>query len=253
MCALVVAALGTLGAAAVQSGVGFGFALILAPVMVVVMPAQQGFVLVLALGVVLNLLVLFGERRPRLVAWGPVRPVLAAALPRLVTGAVIVGALPKTDVQILTGAAVLAAACLQVRAAPRPDGVFDAGTPAAVAVGVVTGVFTTATSVSGPLLVIWLRHRRLGGGCLRDSLNAAFLILNLGGAAALSMLGSQREHVGHLVWLLALGPAVIAGHAAGRFVFDRMSPRRHELAVLGCVLLASVVSLASGAIGLAQR
>ena len=58
-------ALTTLGAAALQSATGFGFALLLSPVLFAIYEPAHALGTVLLLGAGLNLLMLYGERRPR--------------------------------------------------------------------------------------------------------------------------------------------------------------------------------------------
>ncbi len=249
---LVVATAVCVGAATVQSSAGFGFALVLAPVLLVLLPPAQAIGVVLVLGVGLNLLVLCAERRPRQIAWRLMRPVLLAALPGLVFGALVVKTLPKGGLQLVVGVAVVLAAGGQMRGRPTSHIAAEPRPSTSAAIGVATGILTTATSASGALLAIWLHRQKIGGARLRDSLSAAFLILNSTGAAVLSLINGRSEQFGRIAWLLALAPAVAAGHLAGRRVFRRLSPRRHAMLVLICVLIAGTSSLASGAVALAQ-
>jgi uncharacterized membrane protein YfcA len=108
--ALVAAA--ALAAAVVQAATGLGFALVLGPALFALLEPESAIVALTVLGLALNLLVLFGERRRPAVAWGEVRPILAAAAPGTLCGVLVLRALPKPWLQVAVGAAVIAAAVL---------------------------------------------------------------------------------------------------------------------------------------------
>ena len=85
-------------AAVVQASTGLGFALILSPAVFALLEPESAVVAITVLGLALNGLVLFGERRRPLVAWREVGPILVAAVPGALCGVLILRALPKTEV-----------------------------------------------------------------------------------------------------------------------------------------------------------
>ena len=109
-----------LAAAVVQAATGLGFALVLSPAVFALLEPESAVVAITVLGLALNGLVLFGERRRPRVAWGEVRPILVASIPGAVCGVLILRALPKSVLQIAVGVAVIGAAALRARA--RRDG-----------------------------------------------------------------------------------------------------------------------------------
>jgi uncharacterized protein len=162
--------LSALAAASVQATTGLGFALVLTPIMFALLSPEGAIVTVTALGLELNLLVLLAERRRPRVAWGEVAPILAAAVPGVVCGVLLLRALPKPVLQVGVGVAVIAAALLRVRGGRT---VIGPGSPSArLALGFATGALTTSTGVSGPPMALWLSRRGLAPGEVRDSLRA---------------------------------------------------------------------------------
>src|SRR4051812_50067730 len=107
---MALAAVAALVGAAVQSATGFGFALILSPALLAALAPYEAITALLALGIVLNLLVLFDGGRPGPVRWRELAPVLAAAVPGLAMGALALVLLDKPGLQIIVGVAVGAAA-----------------------------------------------------------------------------------------------------------------------------------------------
>jgi uncharacterized protein len=112
---LVLVAASAFVASCVQATSGLGFALILTPVLFALMSPVGAIVTATGLGIVLNVLVLFADRRRLSVAWGEVLPILAAAAPGSVLGLLLLRALPKPVLQIVVGIAVITAALLRLR------------------------------------------------------------------------------------------------------------------------------------------
>ena len=261
------AAVATLIGATLQSATGFGFALILGPVLFATLEPDRALTTLLLLGAALNLLVLFAERRPRQIRWAETLVLLAAALPGLVIGALILRALPKPTIQVAVGIAVLVTALFQAGSRSLPEatppaqpssrpvaGVLPGSVgvlPGSVgvlagSVGLLAGILTTTTSTNGPPLILWLQRRASSPPELRDSINAAFLPLNLLGVVTLELLG--REH-------LSLDPRTVivlltitaAGSVIGRHVFERLDARRFRTVGLLLVVLAGIASILAGA------
>lgn len=237
---LVAAALATGAGACLQSAGGFGFAMVAGPALFAALdPAEAvGALLVLSSG--LNALVLGGERRRAEVRWRELMPMLAAAVPGLVAGVMLLDALPKEALQALVGAGVLAAVAVRGRRLGA------AGATSGYPVGFLAGALTTSTGVNGPPLVLWLQARGARPGELRDSLAASFLGLNVLGVAALT-LAAGAEGSPDTGLLLALAPAAALGHVAGRRLFLRMERPHFEALGTTVVVAAGLASLAAAA------
>jgi uncharacterized protein len=244
---MLLAAIAALVGAAVQSSTGFGFALVLSPALFAVLRPAEAVTSLLILGLALNLLVLFDRGRSEHVDWRRLAPMLAAALPGLGVGVVILGALSKEALQIGVGLAVIAAAAWQLRRRlfARPPRL-AAG--ASLAVGFASGVLTTSISVSGPPIVLWLEAHGVSAREFRATLAASFLALNVaGGAILLAVEGGGALRPGLLAGLLVL---VLAGYLLGAFTFTRVDHERFFRIALGLVLVTGVASLVAGAAAL---
>ncbi len=238
--------LSALTAACVQATTGLGFALLLTPVMFVLLPPVEAIVTVTALGLELNLLVLFAERRRPRVAWGEVAPILAASVPGTVCGVLVLRALPKPALQLAVGAVVIAGALARWRVKRALAGPGSAR--GRLAVGFATGALTTSAGVSGPPLALWLSRRGLAPAELRDSLSAMFLAIGLVAALALIPALGRTPVDPTLLW--AALACVVGGHAVGSRVFARLDARRFEPLLLVVIVGAGMASLVAGAAAL---
>ncbi len=234
-------------AAFVQSATGFGFALILSPVLfATAKPAEAVFAL-LVLGIAINLLVL-AERRRLAAAPADVAAIVAAAAPGAAIGLLLLSVLAKPALQVAVGAAVIAGAAVQLLAERRRSDAVAVARWTVYPAGFAGGVLTTATSVSGPPLVLWLMRRRAAPDRVRDTLAASFLALNALGAAGLALAGSL-EAAPDAGTLLVLLPAAALGQVAGRLGFERLGERRFRAAALVLVIGAGAASVIAGAVG----
>ena len=245
---MVLAALATLVGASVASATGFGFALILSPAMFAVLEPEEAVTTLLVLGLVLNLLMLFGRGgRPGAIRWRAVWPLLLAAIPGLGVGVLLLAAMSKPTLQIAVGVVVIAAALVQARPAARVAA--EPREPAlgsACAVGLASGALTTSTTVSGPPIVLWLQAHGVPREEFRASLAAAFLGLTVAGGAVLA--GGGMLALDPLIVAPLLGVTVV-GQVAGERAFRALDATSLRSAVLALVLLAGVGSVAAGLAG----
>jgi uncharacterized protein len=231
---MVLAALAAFAGAAVQSASGLGFALVLSPALFAVMDPEEAVTAVLLLGAALCALVLIESRG---VGTHGLARLLAPALPGLAVGVLLLAALSKESLQVGVGVAVIAAAAWQLRhrAAIRVP---------ALAAGFLSGVLTTSISVNGPPLALWLESERVPPREFRATLAAAFLSLDVVGAALILV----REGAG-TVDLGQLGPlvaCVLAGYGLGAVGFRRLDPERFSAVVMVVVICTGVASVVAG-------
>lgn len=238
---LLIVAAGAFVASCVQATSGLGFALILTPVLFALMSPVGAIITATGLGIVLNLLVLFAERRRLSVAWGEVVPILAAAVPGSVLGLLLLRALPKPVLQIVVGIAVIVAAFVRLRGRLL---VHAHGPWKRATLGFTTGTLSTSTGVSGPPVALWLSSQGLGATGVRDSLSATFL--GIGILTAVTLLPVLHDaHVGLSLMVVAV-VSVVVGHAIGSRLFARLTGNRFELLLLAIIVIAGATSLVLG-------
>jgi uncharacterized membrane protein YfcA len=248
---VILAAAAALVGASVQSATGFGFALILSPAMLAMLGPHEAVTALLVLGLALNLLLLFGDGgEPGAVRWRAVGPMLLAALPGLGAGLLLLAIISKPGLQLIVGAAVVAAAIVQVRGSPAQAaaGVREPTLRSACAVGLASGALTTSTTVSGPPIVLWLQSQGIAAAELRASLAASFLGLSVAGVALLAAGGALRLEPEVVLPLLGM---TVLGHLLGARALRGLDPSRFRSAVLALVVAAGLASLVAGIAGVA--
>lgn len=243
--ALAAAATGAL----LQTTTGIGYALVAGPALLAITPAPRAIATLLLTSILVNVLMLARVPHPAGDLRGSIAPLLAWSLPGLIAGVMLLAVIPKQVVQVTVGVAVLAAVGVALRARPRrrPTVARRARAWNVAVVGLACGTLTTATSVNGPLLLMWLNARHATAAQVRDALALCFLGLNLLGAGALALL-SNGGGVLDAALLAELIPAVLVGSLIGRRVFSGLGERRFRAA--GCAV-AAAAGLASIVAGLA--
>lgn len=222
----------------VQGSVGFGMAIVAAPLLALLDPSLVPVpLLVLGLGYA----VLALRREPSDVDWRGVGWALLGRLPGIAVGAAAVATLPTRPFAALVAAVVLAAAVLSlVRWRPRP-------TPVALLLaGVVSGIGGTATSISGPPVA--LLYQNATGARVRATLAAYFVagsVLSLSGLAIAGQVTSDKLLAGALLLPFMAVGFVVSGPA--RHLLDRgwTRPAVVAVAVGGALLL--LIRVAFGA------
>ncbi|MGB2695020.1 MAG: sulfite exporter TauE/SafE family protein [Dehalococcoidia bacterium] len=227
-------------AAALLAGVaqgltGFGFALIVVPMLLFVVDVQEAVVMSSALGTVSVALV--SMRSWRHVSWPLVLRLLAGSFAGMPVGLLILLFAPQEPLRIAVALAVLVMALGLTWGYRLPAG----GTGRELAVGAFSGVLRTSTSLAGPPVVFYLQARAFEPPSFRATLVMFFLVGNIVALAAFvatSVVTSRS-----IVYSAIALPLVFVGVAGGDRLLGRIDPvlfRRLVLALLVGTALSGV-------------
>lgn len=202
-----VAAFAMTAGAAVQGAVGFGFALVAVPVLVLVDPGLVPGPFLVA-GACLSLLV--GRRERDHAQWDEVGWAVLGRLGGAVVGAVVVAVLAEDARGIVVGVAVLAAVAVSLSGVTVPF-----GRSTLMAAGGTSGVMGTVAGLDGPPMALLYQHHP--GHHIRANLARFFVIGSIQSAIVLSFVGAFGAEQARLGMLLV--PGTVAGYLlSGRLV-----------------------------------
>lgn len=217
-----------------QATTGFGFALLVAPVVAALTSPHDAVVMISALGLII----------PAGMAWK-----LRSHLRTAVTGRMLAGAalgtpiglwlltrLPADAMRVVISAAVIASAALLWRR-PRVSG---GGPVLDVAAGLASGALATSTGTNGPPLVLSLQARALPPDEFRANLSVTLGLTNLMVLVVFAATGELRS--ASLPLAAAALPALLGGWWAGNALRRRIPPERFRLLVLLLLVVGAVVS-----------
>lgn len=200
-------------AALVQGSVGVGFALLVAPVLAALAPAQLP-VCLLVLMIPLNVYVAWRERRA--LDFAGAGWITAGRFFGTFGGVWILTALSASRLGMLVGATTILAAVATLIA---PS--FKPSPRAQVATGVVTGISETATGIGGPPLALLYQHHP--APVLRSTIAFCFVVGEVLSLGLLALAG--RAHAEQFATALVLLPALAVGALASRLVHRRIAGR----------------------------
>lgn len=212
----------------VQTALGFGFALLAAPVAVLLRPEWMP-VLLTVVGLVLSSLNLWNLRTR--VRWRTMVWPLLARVPGTVVGAWVLTEVSTGVLQLMIAGMVLVAVLMS-----RFGKTFEA-TPLRLGLaGFASGVAGTTTAIGGPPMVIVMQHGA------PDTVRA-----NLAGFFAVSSVFSLVSYVAigrldaTMAWVsLTFVPVVLAGFWLGRPLGRRIGDRFRPLVLAVCVVSALI-------------
>jgi uncharacterized protein len=223
-----------LGAAS-QSLVGFGFALVCAPVAVTVLGAHSGVRLVNEMNVVVNLLLLLRERHG----------LLPKQFLRLLAPACVVTPATAFIVHRIGGGALLiaAGAVIVVTAGSLAVGFRTShlkGNAGITIAGAVSAAMNATAGVAGPAIAVYAVNADWTPESMRSTLQLYFLTLNLFTIVALGPLIPSSRTVGLLLPCLVVG--LVGGGAAAR----RLPRRAVSGVVIALAIIGGMVAIGRG-------
>jgi uncharacterized membrane protein YfcA len=222
---------------AVQSLLGFGFALVVVPLLMGIVGVRDAVVLVTFGSIVNTALIAHGARGSI-----PVRRVaglLAGCLAGLPVGLAALLWASEESLRLGVGVTTVVTA-LALAAGVRP---MAASVVRDLGVGFVSGVLNTSTSMNGPPVVLYLQALGTPPAEFRGALALFFTITSAVSVAAFVAAGVPLRRATLLA--LAALPAVAAGHALGHTAFRRVDARRFRRVVLAVLVVTGAVAAAS--------
>lgn len=221
-------------ASAVQGSIGFGLALVAAPLLALIDRAYVPGAL-LGAGTCLGLSMALRERAA--IDWRGLRAAVSGRVIGTLPAGVALGLASQQTFDLLFGALVLAAVGLsalhrEVRPTPR----------AVLTAGIASGFMGTITSIGGPPMA--LVYQSAQGPRLRATLAATFFVGSLISLAMLSVVGLFGR--AELMRTLLLVPGVLLGVAVASRVSERVDRGSTRALVLGLSAVSALVVLGRG-------
>ncbi len=184
----------------VQGAVGFGFALVAAPVLMVLQPNLVPGPITLA-GLLLSFSMAYRERKS--IQFKSLLQLFVGFIPGLFLGATLLTTLSSRTLSLLFGLLVLLAVLLSLARLPLPEKSLLATLPA----GILSGIMNITTSMGGPPVALLFQNEP--GPRFRGTLALFFFLGSLMTLMGLNQIGKMGE--AELWEGVALVPAVVVG------------------------------------------
>ena len=234
----------TFGAALLQAAGGFGFAVVAAPIYLMILPPPTAIHLVIIISASLSAVVL--PRLRHAIAPGLLFRLLLGSGAGLPLGLLAFRYSNPAMVRIVAGATVLGFAGLLAlqRAWVRPVGplsAFHLTRNRDLAAGAVSGAATALVGMAGPPVLIYLLLAGAGSQAIRATLLAFFACIYAATLAAHAV----TVGVAPQTWLIALIilPCAVSGGLVGRRLGDRLGADAFALLAIGLLAIAGLFAL----------
>jgi len=227
-------------AAFVRGVSGFGLALILAPILLLLMNAKSTVVVNLLLALISNLVVL--PLSFRHIYLRGILPMVICTVPGIVIGAWIITIIEPSTLKIVIGAVTV------ISAIPLAMGISRAFRKEKLACGFsgfLSGLLGTSTSLGGPPVVLFMHNQNWRKETIHSSLAAYFTFHAVCALGALVVAGIVE--VPTLVTAGSLAPALLIGTVVGIVAFRRLSQRLFRIITLVIIICAGILGILSGA------
>ena len=220
--------------AIIQGSIGFGYALVAVPALVLLLPWS---VPVAPLLLALPMTVLMSAREWRSIDFGGFFLITTGRLLGTIAGVALLVFVPGGWLSTLTGLLILAAALASLF---KPS--FEVRNGTRLTGGIASGVVGTVAALGGTPLALVYQDR--SGAELRSTLSISFVV-----GIAMSLIGLRlagKVEWRHFVLALELLPGLLVGLWASRLVVKRLNERWLRPAVLTFAAVAGVVIVLLG-------
>ena len=226
-------------AAVVRGTTGFGFALVLAPVLLLLLEPKSVVVIDLLLGLLSNVFVVATSLRS--VRWRWLTPMLVGVVLGIPLGVFTISVISPSALKVMIGVVVL------VFAVPLALGftrAFRREKPVAGLAGFAGGFLASSTSLGGPPVVLFMHNQDWRKEAIHPSLAACFLLTTSGSLVGLLISGLVRLPT--VLTAASLAPALLVGTAVGIVAFRRINERVFRLLSVVIIFGAGIVAVLSG-------
>jgi hypothetical protein len=222
-----------------QSVTGFGFALVMVPLITVVWAVKPGIAATVLLSLFGNVMLLREVRGH--VSVSRVGGLLTGFAFGLVPGVLIFEKVDEDALRIGVGAVVLIATIAIYRSPEIDPGHDTFGLR--VVTGAISGAIGSSTSLSGPPVVLYLVGRVREIDAFRATILAYFVPSSVIIIASYAIVGQVTNDV--LVMVAVAIPAVLIGNPVGGWLRSHLDAERFRLVVLAVLVGASISVIAS--------
>ncbi len=226
-------------AAFIRGLAGFGFALILAPVLLLILNPVAVVVINLFLSLLSNIVVVIHSFAR--IDFKRILPMALSSLLGIPLGVWIISVVAASILKIFIGAVIV---CFAVLVASGFRKTFAGERMPYGIAGFFSGLLSSSTSLGGPPVVLLMHSQNWPKEIIHPSLAGYFLFLGSCSLGALSLSGQVKAET--VVTAASLAPALLIGTALGVIAFHRVNARFFRGLSVAIVICAGLLGITSG-------
>ena len=226
-------------AAFIRGLAGFGFGLILAPVLLLILNPAAVVVINLSLALLSNIVVIV--RSHARIDYKRILPIALSSLLGIPLGVWIINVVATSTLKIFIGSVII---CFAVLVASGFRITFSGERLSSGIAGFFSGILTSSTSIGGPPVVLFMQSQNWPKELIHPSLAGYLTFLGFFSLIALSLFDNVQTET--IITAISLAPALLAGTVLGMFVFKRVNARFFRALSIVIVICAGLMSIISG-------
>lgn len=226
-------------AAFIRGLAGFGFALILAPVLLLILNPAAMVVINLFLSLLSNIVVVIHSFAR--IDFKRVLPMALSSLLGIPLGVWIISVVAPSILKIFIGVVII---CFAVLVASGFRKTFAGERLSSCIAGFSSGILASSTSLGGPPVVLLMHSQDWLKEIIHPSLAGYFLFLGCCSLGALSLSGHVNAET--IITAASLAPALLVGTGLGMIVFSRVNARFFRGFSVAIVICAGLLGIISG-------
>ena len=218
---------------------GFGFALILAPVFLLILSPAAVVVINLCLSFLSNIVIVVHSFAS--IDFRRVLPMSLSSLLGIPLGVWVLSVVTPSILKIFIGAVII---CFAVLVAFGIRKTFASERIPSCMAGFFSGILSSSTSLGGPPVVLFMHGQNWPKEVIHPRLAGYFTVLGSFSLIALSLSGHVA--VATLITAASLAPALLVGTALGMIVFQKVNARFFRGFSVAIVICAGLLGVTSG-------
>ena len=226
-------------AAFIRGLAGFGFALILAPILLLILNPVAVVVINICLGFLSNIVVVIHSFAK--IDYKRVLPMAISCLLGIPLGVRIISVVAPSTLKILIGVVII---CFAILVASGFRKTLAGERLSSGIAGFFSGILSSSTSLGGPPVVLFMHSQKWLKEIIHPSLAGYFLFLGGCSLGALSLSG--QVSIETVITAVSLAPALVVGTGLGMVVFHRVNARFFRALSVAIVICAGLLGIISG-------
>ena len=224
-----------------QTTTGFGYAIITAPLLALVLGAKLTVMLVMVTALIICIFLLRATRNQG--SFKAIAPLITASVIGAIPGAFVMTQISNDGLKLFMGVFLLLATLALWKNHTFP---VKPGKAVEVTVGFISGFLTTTTAITGPPVILYFLNAKAERNKVefRANLTRFFLLVNIASIFFSFVAGTLNISELWLYTLIAI-PAIYAGFYLGEKMFYRISVPLLRKGSLLMILLSSVAIILS--------
>jgi uncharacterized membrane protein YfcA len=218
---------------------GFGFSLMVVPILVILIGPHTAIPVIVVLNALTNVVLFAGCRRAA--SARRVLPLVIAGIATVPIGMYLLLALDAVTLKFIVGGVIVIFALAFLMGFRKP---IDREGPGFILAGLISGTLNGVISTGGPPVILFLTNQGIAKEEFRASLITYFLFLNLATVPVYFAGGLMSRTVG--TYAAVLVPALLLGAFAGSKLLHAIPEKTFRTAVLAIVMVAGIMSVLSG-------